>query len=371
MAAYFTSVLTRLRARWLPLLEATVAATSAWIVDTSLIDHPRPFFAPAATIIVLSQARGARFHRAAEVLAAVAGGVLLADLVAQLLGANRTITIFVLIALSLTITTALDLGPVGVVQATVSALYVAVVTPPTQSWVPDRFIDALVGGCIALLVSQLVTVRDPFAPVVAQVLAICGRIGSVVGQSAAAITAQDPELARAALTEARSSDAAVVRLEEAAAGARESLQLDFRRRERRGEVVAVQAAARQLDYVVRGCRILARAAVGVVTWPVPVTADPTLALHHLESAVGQLGVALVAELRSAPAESRAARAALDSDVMQTIVAARALLDGPQPLPVVMIVGQLRSMTIDLLRGAGGDGDEVIARVDHEFGFLTA
>src|SRR3954447_220093 len=109
----------RLRSGWPAVVEVTLGATLAWIVAT-LIGHHQPFFAPAATILVLSQARGARLSRAAEVFLAVAGGVLLADIVAQLLTPWPTLTIFVLIALTLTITTALDAGPVVVVQATVS-----------------------------------------------------------------------------------------------------------------------------------------------------------------------------------------------------------------------------------------------------------
>ena len=53
-----------------------------------------------------------------------------------------------------------------------------------------------------------------------------------------------------------------------------------------------------------------------------------------------------------------------------IADARPLLWGDQPLPVVMIVGQLRSITIDLLRGVGADDATVLASVDHALGFPT-
>ena len=51
-----------------------------------------------------------------------------------------------------------------------------------------------------------------------------------------------------------------------------------------------------------------------------------------------------------------------------IADARPLLWGDQPLPVVMIIGQLRSITIDLMRGVGVDDATVLAGVDHALGF---
>ena len=361
----------RLRSGWLPLLEATAGATLAWFVAATLIGHHQPFFAPAATIIVLSQARGARISRAIEVFLAVAGGVLLADIVAQLLQPWPTLTIAVLIVLTLTITTALNAGPVVVVQATVSALYVAVVSPPTQTLVPNRFLDALVGGGIALLISQIGAARDPFGPVVDQITAICDRIVAVIETAADAVEHHDRGLAADALAQARASDAAVTGLQDAATGARESLQLDPVRRQRRGDVTTLLAAIRQLDYVVRGARILARASVTVTNWPAAMATeinDIPLALRHLERAVGHLGVALIAELRRDGAASERARTDLDAEAMATIDTARSILAVRQPLPVVMIVGQLRSITIDLLRGAGNDDTEVLDRIDRALGF---
>jgi len=360
----------RLRRGWSPIVEASVGATLAWVVATMVIGHLHPFFAPAATILVLTQARGARISRAGEVFLAVAGGVLLADIVAQLLSPWPTLTVLVLIVLTLTITTLLDASAVIVVQATVSALYVAVISPPSQTLVPARFIDALVGGGIALVISQIGASRDPFEPVVAQVRLTCHRIGNVISAAADAIERHDPISAADALADARTTDASAQMLEDAAVGTRESLLLDPFRRRRRADVQAVLSASRQLDYAVRGTRVLARASLMLTRWPTEVTTELPLALRHLQLAVAHLGEALVAELRRDEAAFGSARADLEAETMTAIALSRSILTSHQPLPVVVIVGQLRSITIDLLRGAGDDDAGVINRIDEELGFPT-
>ena len=75
---------------------------------------------------------------------------------------------FTVILLTLTFAVAIGASPVFLVQAAVSALYLVVVAPPTQASVPLRFVDALVGGAVALVVSQLAAGRGPVAPLVGQ-----------------------------------------------------------------------------------------------------------------------------------------------------------------------------------------------------------
>lgn len=358
----------RLRSNWVPLVESTVAATLAWIVATVVVGHQSPFFAPAAAIIVLGQARGIRVRKTVEILIGIAGGVLLADVVAQLLGSHTTLTIFVLIVSTLTITTAIGANGVAVVQAAVSALYVAVIAPPTQTLVPVRFIDALVGGTIALVVNQLAVVHDPLAALIRQMREISEQVCDVIDRTAAAIDAHDQEAAQDALDRARTVDAAVAALRIEVAAAAEVLRLDVWRQHRRAGVQTIETASRQIDYAVRGVRVLARAGLTLTRWPA--AADPALgtALRHLTAAVGYAGEALAAEIlglsdRSAEFASRA-----ETVAFAAIADARPLLWGDQPLPVVMIVGQLRSITIDLLRGVGADDATVLARVDHALGF---
>src|SRR4051812_28327879 len=109
----------RLHDGWPLIVESTVAATLAWIIDTRLLHQPQPFFAPAAALIVLGQVRGQRIRRAVEVVFGVAGGVLVADLVVQALGRNATWTVFTVVVLTLSLATAVGASGVFMVQASV------------------------------------------------------------------------------------------------------------------------------------------------------------------------------------------------------------------------------------------------------------
>lgn len=358
----------RLRSNWRPLVESSVAATLAWIVATTLVGHTAPFFAPAAAIIVLGQARGTRIRKTVEILIGVAGGVLLADIVARLLGEHTTLTVFVLIVLTLTITTAIGANGVAVVQAAVSALYVAVIAPPTQTLVPVRFIDALVGGGVAVLVNQLAVVHDPLSGLVREMRAITEQICDVVDRTAAAIDRHDQVLAREALDRARQVDTAVDTLRTEVAAAAEVLRLDVWRRQRRAGVQTIETATRQIDYAVRGVRVLARASLTLTRWPTPTGPELGESLRNLTAAVGHTGEALAAEILGDHDKAVDFARRTELSAFAAIAAARPLLWGDQPLPVVMIVGQLRSITIDLLRGIGADDATVLARVDHALGF---
>ena len=154
----------RLRHGWRPVLQDTVAATVAWIIATRVAGHPLPFFAPAAALNVLTQARGRRIRRTAEVVLAVAVGVLVAELVVQALGPRTTSTVLVVVLLTVTLAVAVGASSVSTVQATLSALYLAVVSPPNETLVPVRFVDALIGGVVALVTSQVLNVRRPLVP---------------------------------------------------------------------------------------------------------------------------------------------------------------------------------------------------------------
>ncbi len=130
----------------------------------------------------------------------------------------------------------------------------------------------------------------------------------------------------------------------------------------------MDASTRQADYAVRNVRVLARAAVTLTRLPAGVPTDLLAALRSLADAVRAAGEALAADLtREDAAADRYAEEAERAALAAVRLAGGLFAAGP-PLPLIMIIGQVRATAIDLLRGVGGDDDaEVLARVDDALG----
>ncbi|MEV4499046.1 FUSC family protein [Micromonospora arborensis] len=413
----------RLRHGWRPVLEATAAATVAWLLATRLLGHPQPFFAPAAALIVLGQARGQRIRRAVEVVLGVAAGVLVADLVVQALGPGSTWTVFTVILLTVLLAVAFGATGVTLVQAAVSALYLVVVAPPDGSLVPFRFVDALIGGAVALAASLLVDARHPLAPLVAEVRRTFDELAGLLGEIADAVDHRDETAAVTALTQARGMDARVDGLRNGVLAAGEALRLNVRRRQHIGRLRSVDESIRQIDYAVRNVRVLARAGVTLsrlhvaappsevrapvppsevrapvppseVRAPVPLSevrapappsgvrppvppsevhapaappevrapaAPPELgaALRSLAEAVREAGAALAADLDGQDEAADRHATRADEAALAAVHTAGQLFGSPQTLPLAMIIGQIRATAIDLLRGVNPEDDVAV------------
>src|ERR671921_2020680 len=144
----------RLRTSVWSVLQAAVAASLAYFVAEVLVGHEQPFFAPIAAVICLSVTLGQRNRRAVELVFGVAVGLMVADLLVLVIG-NGTLQIAVVVLLAMAAAVFFGGGTMLVNQAAVSAVLVVVLQPTDTVFSPDRFLDALVGGAVALLVNYL------------------------------------------------------------------------------------------------------------------------------------------------------------------------------------------------------------------------
>ena len=78
----------RLRTRWVFLLQIGVGCSSRGSSRASLLGHATPFFAPVTAILCLGLTYGQRLRRIVEVTVGVAIGVLVGDLIVTVLGAG-------------------------------------------------------------------------------------------------------------------------------------------------------------------------------------------------------------------------------------------------------------------------------------------
>ncbi|SCE98406.1 Fusaric acid resistance protein-like [Micromonospora mirobrigensis] len=345
-----------------------MAATVAWVVAAKLIGHPDPFFAPSAALVVAGEARGRRIRQTVEIVLGVAAGVLVAELVVHALGPGY-LTMFLVLLATLALMALVGASSTLTVQAAVSALYLVMVAAPKGTFMPLRFLDALIGGAVALVVGRLVAARDPLAPLVAEARRTFSDLADVLGDIDAAMSDCDEPAALAALDRARQVDGCVERLDQAVGACAESLRLGLRRGRRLERIGQAQATVHQLDFAARNIRVLARAGSTLARRHKAPPPELSAALRALVRAVTAAGEATATGLAGTDeAERHASRA--DEAALEAVRIAARMLETDPPLPLVMIIGQIRATAVDLLRGTLGEDAAVVDRVDEALGLPT-
>jgi uncharacterized membrane protein YgaE (UPF0421/DUF939 family) len=179
-----------------------------------------------------------------------------ADLLMFAIGTG-TLQIGAVVALAMAAAIFLGAGPLLVTEAGVTALLVITLDPSTAGPSPDRFLDALVGCCVALAVHSLLPV-DPRTIVEQAARPIFADLTKALEETSGALAAGDPDRAEAALRRAREIDTRVAGLREALDAGYETARLSPSRRRALGRLAPYAAAADSLDLAVRNTRVLAR-----------------------------------------------------------------------------------------------------------------
>ena len=321
-------------------MQTAVAASLAWTLATVVLGHEQPFFASIAAVISLGIAVGQEGRRAAELVFGVACGLAVADLIVFAIGTGP-VQIGVVVALAMAAAILLGGGTLLITEAGVSALLAVTLEPSTQGLSPDRFFDALVGSGVALAISALFP-SDPRRMVERAVHPIFDELIAMLGETTAALHTGDLKLAEHALDKARELDARVGGLKEALAAGYGIARRSPPRRRDLGYLAHYAAAADQLDLAVRNTRVLARAAVNLLQDKGHAPEQFSEALLDLARAVETLGVYLE---RSDHLDTR-------HFALQAAESATGVLKEQNDLETSMLVGQIQSTAMDLLRASG-------------------
>jgi len=343
--------LRRVRSELWGILQTTVAAGGAWALASLL--HPHPFFAPASAVIAMGVSRGGRTVRAIELTVGVAVGIAVADVIVRALGDN-TFVLALVVGLSMATAVLVGAGSILVNQAAISGILVVATLQPGASPSPSRFVDALIGGAVALIVGQVLFPRDPLRAMAKAGRPVFGDLAVALRATGEALRDGDEQRARRALELSRATDSDLAAFFDAVALARETFGLRRPRRRTRERVPLYADAAQQMDYAVRNTRVLARRALNAIR-------RDRQAPPELADAVGLLGDAVLElgnQLEHPESHSAARRLALEAAVKATSV-----LEREPGLSMSVIIGQVRSTAIDLLRGSGMTGEEARAALD--------
>ena len=141
----------RLRVGMWPVVQTAVAAALAWSAAVIVLGYERPFVAAIAAVISVGAVAGQTLKLAAECILGVAVGLAVADLI-MLARGTGPIQTGVIVALVMSAALLMSGGAMFVTEAGVTAVLVAGLDPATYGVSPDRFLEALVGGGVALAV---------------------------------------------------------------------------------------------------------------------------------------------------------------------------------------------------------------------------
>src|SRR5436190_10628598 len=143
-----------------PVIQKTIAATAAWMIARHLVHHHEPFFAPIAAVVALSAPLGERGVKALRLVQGVLVGIVSGELVVATLGGGYgTLALATFVAMIIAL--ALGGSGIAVVQAAIGAILTVAAADGQVG--PNRLIDALIGGGVALVCSQILFSPQPLA----------------------------------------------------------------------------------------------------------------------------------------------------------------------------------------------------------------
>jgi uncharacterized membrane protein YgaE (UPF0421/DUF939 family) len=353
----FAAGIDRLRVNGWSVIQTAVAATGAYLLATVLLGHESPFFAPIAAVVSLSVTLGQRTRRAVELVFGVAVGLMVADLLVLLIGTG-TLQIGIVVLLAMAAAVFIGGRPLVVNQAAVSALLVVVLQPPDAVFSPNRFLDALVGGGVAVAVNYLFPI-NPERLVERAARPVFDELVAVLEDIAAALRSGDRELAERVLLRAREiDDDQVTTFYEALAAGHETARLSPTRRRALEHLELYANAGTRIDLAVINTRVLARGAANLLRRGEPAPALLPDAVLDLSLAVKALATYL--EQSREPEEAR--RCALEAARRATEI-----LKERHDLATSVLVGQVRSAAVDVLRSTGMDQASALGALEEVAG----
>ena len=341
-----------------PVLQSAGSAGLAYFISTEALGHTRPIFAALTAIIVLGATRGQHWRHAVETVIGVALGLVIAGVLVLGIGRGAWQTALVAL-LAMSVAIFLGGGSLVVTQAGISAILVVTLDPPSGV-IPTRFFDALVGGGVAVAISQLLFPFNPRTLVSQAAEPVFRQLAVTLTALADAIEVGDVEGANQALNRARDIDASVRRFNDALSEGHRIVRLAPPRRRARGQLELYAVAATQVDLAVRNTRVLARAARGLIRLGGPAPKPLVDAVRNLAEAVSAL------EKRFENPEDAQETRDLAIEAMKN---AASVVDDPDALVLGSVVGQVRLTASDLLRATGMSLADAQRTLDKAIGLL--
>lgn len=276
----------------------------------------------------------------------IAVGIAVSDLLVHAVGIGAW-QLVLISALAMLAALVLFQSPLFIGQAGVWAILVVVV-PGHEDLAIGRFVDALVGGSVALVVSQLLFPLDPLRVVSSAARPVFDDLAHALDDAAESLEQQDGELAGRVVDRVAALDRRVDELEEAFGLGQAATRLTPRRRWARRRLEPYQVAVSEVGLAVGNVRVLGGAVARRLHDEAPAPPALVEAIRDLGRAVE----ALSAEVEDGGDEHESRRFSVEAARR-----ARAVAEEEGDLATLVIVHQVESTAYDLLRGGGVEEGE--------------
>jgi hypothetical protein len=241
-----------------PLLQATAAATVAWVIAKHGLGHEDPFFAPIAAVIALNTSLGERGLNALRLVEGVIVGIVAGELTLVAVGRGPGSLALAAFA-AMTVARALGGARIVIAQAAVGAILIIALGDAEAG--PLRLIDALIGAGVALGFSQILFSPEPVALVRRAASDVLKKIAEGLELTALALEHDDDELGERAMSSLRDLPARMVELRRVTHASRRVVRHSVVWRARTAPVVRETENVGHLDLLGGSCLTLARAAM--------------------------------------------------------------------------------------------------------------
>lgn len=346
---------TTLRRRRTLIAQLSLGASLSWLLATEVVGHVQPFFAPVATVIVIAAGVGQRRSVVVELVLGVSVGILAGEVIVTVIGRGSW-QIAIVVALAVTVASLLGLKGVALLNSATSAILLVAVVPLGVQGSPavDRFIDALVGGAVGLLIIAAVPV-NPVRLLDREVQRVLRGLAEVLDMCADALRLRDAGVSWTALQAARAMQPTIEGLADASAFANEVSRISPMRWSQRDHVRAYTSTVLDLDNAVRDARVLLRRV--------------TAMLRHGERPPAGIDEAIVALADAVRifSEDLQDNSRFDQAQQELVAAARTAtraLPQAASMNTSSVVAQVRSLASDLLYATGSS----VATVDEWLDF---
>jgi uncharacterized membrane protein YgaE (UPF0421/DUF939 family) len=253
----------RLRGAWVRIALDGATAVVAFLLAQVILGQATPIFAPIAAVVCLTDSPEARGRRAARLLCGVLVGVAVGELTKVVIGSGW-LQVGAAVVVGMLVVSLGSISSLTLLQSGIAALLVVGIGSSQAGW--SRLASAVIGGALALLVSQVLVSPSPVRQLAGAAGTALRGIADGLDDVVGALRGPGPDAGaalRCAAERLRGGHADVAAVLEARDASEALARSTVRGRRERASLAAMLERLVGLEYVHAGAVLLARTAAEV------------------------------------------------------------------------------------------------------------